>query len=322
MAQAPFVINKALSAIAIDYGNKNRARRGLIADQVLPRERVDAPEFRYVEYPIAEAFHVPDTNVGRTSKPNQINLTASEQTGAVEDYALDANVPFRDEMAARGQLPFPLRARGARIATNKVQMAREIRAANLLFSAGNYATGYKVTNSGTTQWSHASSTPVTQIQAAIDSMLVRPNVLLLGSGVRNPLRSHAEVGSKIGGSGTSGRQVDDAELAELLGIERIINGNALYATSKKGQTLTTGAIWGKHAALLYIPNLGDDGFVDEGESADPVFAKTFQWGDRVSGEIQDPDMGMHGGVRVRSGESVVEKLISQYAGYLFTDAAA
>lgn len=325
MAQAPFTISPALSAIAIEYGNKNRARRGFIADQVLPRERVDAPTFRYIEYPLAEAFHVPDTNVGRTSQPNQINLTATEATGSVEDYALDANVPYRDELAARGQLPFPLRARAARVATNKVQLGREIRAANLLFSAGNYAAGYKATLAGTGaggQWSATDSDPVLTVRQAADGMLVRPNALVVGYQVLPYLWRNDLLTKALGGSAGAGRMATNDEIAQALGVEKIIVGGGLYQTSKKGQTLTTAAIWGKHAALLYIPGLGEDGFVDEGEAADPAFAKTFQWNDRIAGEIPDPDMGAYGGVRVRSGESVVEKLVSQYAGYLFTNAVA
>jgi hypothetical protein len=225
-------------------------------------------------------------------------------------------------MAARGQLPFSLRARGARQAANTVQQNREIRTAALYFTAGNYQTGYKATLSGTTQWSHTSSDPVLAVQDAANAMLVRPNAMVASLAVVTALMRHDAVSTAIGGSPSTGRHTNLDELAAILGLRKIFVGQAMYQSSKKGQALTTANIWGKHAALAYIPEVGDDGLVDDGDVDAPAFAKTYQWGDKVGGTINDPDMGMWGGVRIRSGESVVEKIISQYAGYLFTDAVA
>ena len=53
------------------------------------------------------------------------------------------------------------------------------------------------------------------------------------------------------------------------------------------------------------------------DSSIPAFALTFVWGDEVSGEIPDPNMGLYGGVRVRSGKSLVEKVVAPFGGYLF-----
>lgn len=330
MAQAPFVINPALTRIVNEYGN--RRGRPYIADLVLPRIRVSSPEFKYTNFPIEEAFDVPDTQVDRKSKPNEIALTATEATGSVKDYGLDSPVPYRDERAqANGSIAFNLRARAARVVTDKVALAREIRASTLLFTAANYQTGYKATVSGTGatgQWSASDSKPVAMIRDAAAGMLVRPNTLVVGEEVLNQLVRNADVSVSLGGSAQSGRVVPNNELATVLGVSRIIVGNSLYQTSKKGQTHATARIWGKHAALLYIPEEfnegagGGEGLPDADGFADPVFAATFQWNDRVSGEIPDPDMGLYGGVRVRSGESLVEQIVAPYAGYLFTNAVA
>jgi hypothetical protein len=321
MAQAPFVTSAALTAIALDYGTVNSRGRGYIADQVLPRVRVDGPEFRYPAYPIEEAFDVPDTQAGRRSKLNEILLTATEQTGSVEDYGLEAPIPFRDEQAARASsMPFSIRARATRTLVDKVQLAREKRAAALLFSAGNYQTGYKATLTGTDQFSHADSDPVGLILDAKAGMLMPPNVAVMGEPVFRRLQLNSKVSVRLGGSAGSGRMVTETEIANLLGVDRIIVGNTIQQTSKKGQSLTTAAIWGKHLALLRVAPTNGAGTVDNPE--DPSFGYTFQWGDQVAGEYNDPQMGLLGGVRVKFGEMIDEKIVAPYAGYLFTDAVA
>lgn len=321
MPQTPFATSAALTAVALDYGTTNSRSRGFIADQVLPRVRVDGPEFRYATYPIEEAFTVPDTQAGRRSKLNEFLLTAGEATAAVSDFGLQTPIPFRDEEAARNSaMPFTIRARATRELVNQVQTAREVRAASLVFGAGNYQTGYKATLSGTAQWNDAGSDPVTAILDAKASMLVPPNTLVVGEPVLRRLQTHAKVSQALGGSGQSGRLVPANEIAGLLGLERVIVGNTLSQQSKKGQNLVTGPIWGKHAALLYVTPTNGAGTVDSPES--PSFGYTFQWLDQVSGEYDDPEIGLLGGVRVKFGEFVTERVIAPYAGYLFSNAVA
>lgn len=324
MSQAPFIINPALVAIVNDYTTVNATNRGYIADVVIPRVRVDSPEFRYPEYPIDEAFQVYDTQVDRLGRLNEIVSSAGEATGAVKDWGLMEPVPYRDQAAAQASnLPFSLLARAARNVTDKVQLAREIRASTMLFSAGNYQAGYKQTLAGTGaggQWSAADSKPVQMIQDVAAGMLLQPNVALMGLPVRNILARHADISVALGGTAQSGRIVSDAEIATVLGVERIIVGNTIRATSKRGQALTTGSIWGKHLALLRMPTIGGDGMAMDAN--EPSFAMTFQWGDKVAGTIEDPYMGLWGGQRVKAGESLIEKQVAPFAGYLFTNAVA
>ncbi|MBA3577285.1 MAG: phage capsid protein [Sphingomonas sp.] len=321
MPQAPFVTSSTLTAIALDYGTVNSKGRGFLADEVLPRVRVDAPEFRYASYPLEEAFEVLDTQAGRRSKLNEMLLTATEAAGFVRDYGLEAPIPFRDEQAARSSaMPFPIRARNTRALVDKVQLARELRASSLVFGAGNYQTGYKATLAGATQWSDAASDPVAAILDAKASMLMSPNVLVVGEPVFRAMQRHSKISTALGGSGQSGRYVPANEMAGVLGFDRIIVGNTISQTSKKGQALTTAPIWGKHAALLRVAPTNGVGTVDNPE--EPSFGYTFQWGDQVAGEYNDPQMGLLGGVRIKYGEMIDERVVAPYAGYLFSNAVA
>jgi hypothetical protein len=313
MAQAPFVIRPDLVAIANDYANVNARRRGYVADRVLPRVRVNAPAFTYPDFPIEEAFTVYDTQVDRLGRLNEITSSAGEQAGAVKDWGLMEPVPYRDQAAAAAaNVPFRPLARATRNVLDKVQLAREIRAAGMLFSAGNYQAGYK-TNAVNMNLDATDPTEATNDLGT--SMLVSPNVALMSQPVRNRLVRHPKVSVALGGSAQSGRRVSDEELATALGVEEIVVANTIKATSKRGQALVTGQIWGNHLALLFIPPTGPDGLVDDENS--PAFGLTFQWGENVAGTIEDPYIGLWGGQRVKAGESLIEKQVAPFAGYLF-----
>lgn len=85
---APFPIQPELTAIAIAYRNQS-----LIADEVLPRVPVGKQDFKYLKHAMAEGFTLPDTKVGRRSKPNDVEFSATEITASTEDFGLDDPVP-------------------------------------------------------------------------------------------------------------------------------------------------------------------------------------------------------------------------------------
>lgn len=317
MAQAPFVINPKLVAIANDYSKVNARLRGYRADLLVPRVTVDAPVFKYPEFNLSDAFIVPDNSVGRLGRLNEITESATEATGAVLDYGLAEPIPYRDIMAAEnGTIPFALKKRAVRNIIDKNALNREIRCAAILSTLANYQTGYKTDLTAGTKWSdYTNSDPAALVMDAAASMLIPPNVAFMSLKVRNILRRHPKLSVAMGGSQDSGRYLTDDDLATVFGVERIVITNTLKATSKPGQTLVTGQIWGDDFGLLYIPGVGETGLLND--ASDPAFAMTFQWGPHVSGERPDPDMGLYGGVRVVDGESLVEKLVAPYAGYLF-----
>jgi hypothetical protein len=321
MAQAPFTITPALVAIALDYSGINRAQRGYIADAVAPRLRVDSSLFRYPLYKIEEAFTVYDNQIDRLGRLNEIVESATETSGATIDYGLLEKLPYRDEkMATAGSasIPFPLKARAVRNVIDKNQLAREIRVAGIVQNTANYTNGYTVTPA--TKWSdYNNSDPVATIMDAQAGMLVPANVGVTSLAGLNFLKRHPKIHTALGGAATSGRLATIEEIAQVFNLERIIVGNTLKQTSKRGQALTTGPIWGNFFALHYQGAQGSDGLsLDAGS---PNFLTTFQFGDVVSGEnpYRQGEMGLWGGVGVLTGESIVEKVVAPFAGYLFSN---
>lgn len=309
---ASFPIQPQLTAIALAYRNKR-----LIADDVLPRVGVSSPDFKYLKHTMAEGFTLPDTKVGRRSAPNEVEFSATEASASTQDYGLDDPVPNSDIEAAQsaGAGVDPV-ARATEGVTNLIALDREVRAATLVFDANQYAAANKATLSGTSQWSDfANSDPTTAILNAMDGMVMRPNIMIIGQAVFTKLRTHPKVVQAFYGNAATAGVVPREFLAQLLELEAVYVGEGFLNTAKKGQAATMARVWGKHCALIYRDQLADT-------QRGTTFGFTAEFGSRVAGAEYDSKIGLRGGQRVRVGESVKEVITANDLGYLFTNAVA
>jgi hypothetical protein len=172
--KTPFPITPSLTAVAIAYRNPR-----LIADEVLPRVPTARQEFKYKKYALADGFTLPDTKVGRTSAPAQVEFGFTEVADATRDYALDDPIPTADEMnAPQGYDP---QGRAVEVLTDLIALDREVRAAAVVFNADNYAAANKTQLAGNDQWSdYDNSDPITAIMTALDACVMRPNIGIFG----------------------------------------------------------------------------------------------------------------------------------------------
>lgn len=307
MAKSPYPIDADRTAIAIGYRNK-----ALIADQVLPRVPVAKEEFTWMEYPVAEGFTLPDTLIGRTSRPNEANLSGVEQTSSTRDYGLEIPVPQKDIDNADSRYD-PVDRATMRI-SDWIATGREVRTANLVFNAASHAN--KITLAGPSQFSDfANSDPLGVLLAGLDSCLVRPNVGVLGNAAWTKLRQHPKVVKAVlgnaGDSGVASRQA----VAELLELDEILVGQGWLNTAKPGQAPVMTRIWGKHVAMIHRnPVASTDGEV--------TFGLTAEFGGRVARSEFDSKIGLRGGTRLVVGESVRELVVASQASYFVENAVA
>ena len=305
----PFTINPILSAVALAYTNN-----ALIADRVLPRVPVSKPQFLYLKYGVGDGFTIPNTMVGRTSRPNQVEYSVQQVAGTVNDHALDIPVPQADIEAAAGTQYDP-KSRATQLCADLIALDREKRVADAVFNAANFASANKATLSGTGQWSDPASDPLRAVMVARDGMIMRPTKLVIGQDVATQLQLNPNVVSAVlRNPGTKGVAPLDA-IANMLGLDEIVVGMGWVNTAKPGQTPTLARLWGKFAALLCLSPLANNEF-------GTTFGYTAQWGSRIAGEIQEPNMGMRGGVNVRVGESVGEIITAADLGFLWSAAVA
>ncbi len=306
---APFPIHPHYTAIAIAYKNSR-----LIADQVLPYVPVGKEEFRWTKYDLAEGFTVPDTKVGRRSAPNEVTFSATEESGKTEDYGLDDPIPQADiDNAPDGYDPV---GRATEQLTDIILLDREVRVANLVFGAANYATANKVTLSGTDQFSDfTNSSPIDLITEKLDSMIMRGNKMVIGRPAFSMLARHPDILKAMHGTSGDKGIATRQFIAELFELDEVIVGEANVNTARKGQTPVLNRAWGKHISLIYSNPMADN-------RNGTTFGYTARFGTRISGSIPDKNIGLRGGQRLRVGESVQEIIAAADLGFLIQDAVA
>ncbi len=303
MPNQAFEPDEQLTAIAIGYKND---KANYIGDKILPYVPVDAVKFSYNELPAARGFSVPDTKVGRISAPKTVDFSAVQKTAMVEDHALDALVPNYDKAAAPKN--YDPEGRATEGVTDLCMLARELRIAKLVKTPSNYA--LKQTLSGTSQFDSSSCDPLEILLEAKDKMLVSANTLVMGMNVWTKLRLNPNLLKAVHGTSGDKGAVTRQQLAELLEIPEIIIGNSRVNVSKEGQKASIQPCWQNYCGLLYINQHAD---TNQGLT----FGLTGRFGDKVAGRIFDPNMGMRGGYKIRSGESCKELIVSKQCGFLF-----
>ncbi|MEI1042415.1 phage capsid protein, partial [Pseudomonas aeruginosa] len=136
--------------------------------------------------------------VGRKSKPNEVEFSATDETGSTEDHGLDAPVPQADiDNAPANYNPL---GHATEQTTNLILLDREARTSKLVFNPNSYAAGNKRTLSGTDQWSDPASNPLPEITDALDSVILRPNIGVLGRRTATILRRHPKIVKAYNGS--------------------------------------------------------------------------------------------------------------------------
>lgn len=311
MATRPFPINPTLTAIALAYSNPDVA---LIADEVLPLTDT-AQEFTWLKYDLAQGYTIPDTKVGRKSYPTEVEFNATDVQDKVIDHALSDFIPNED-LDADNQGVDP-RGTATMYLTNLVRLAREIRAANLVFNTNSFVAGNQATLSGTGQWSDtANSDPVAAISDALDVPIYRPNIAVFGQAAWTKTRRHPKLVQAIKGTNQGAGMVSRNEFAEFFELSSVHVGAGFVNTAKKGQAMVAQRVWGKHAAFIYRDRAA-------GPQAGVTFGYTAKWGQRLqAGTLVDQKRGYNGGEEIRVGERVKEIVCATDLGYFFQNAVA
>ncbi|WP_157019850.1 capsid protein [Mesorhizobium xinjiangense] len=317
-ANRPFPTDATLTAIAIGY--KNRSHE-MIHKQVLPEVPVLSERFSWLSYPIAEAFTVPEMEVGRRGRVNEVEFTAVEHEGKVRDYGLDDVIPITDiDEAARARkekrASYDPEAAAVEGLTNLVELGREIRAARLVQDADNYDAGRRlVIATATDKFSDfANSDPFEVLNAGIRKPLVhRANTVSMGEEVWETLKRHPKLIKAVKGGQTEDGAISRAQFAELMEIdpERLLIGVSMVNTAPKGKPVSLTKVWGNSIQMHYV-----DEVKRSPEDNVLTWGFTAKLGQRLAGKIDAPEVGLKGGRRVRVGESVTEVVCASSLGYI------
>ncbi len=318
LASAPFPVNPELTAIAIGYQNTDDM---LIADKALPRVPT-ASLFNYTIYDTDQAYTVPNTQVGRKSEPETVDFQGTDATSQVEDFALDDFIPQRDievfdampKPATGG--PLSPQVLATQMLTNLILLAREVRVANVVFNAANYAAGQTETLAGTSQWSdYVDSDPLSDLMAALDVPLLRPNTMVIGRQAWTVLRQHPKIVQAVFKTYQGAGVVSQQAVADLLEIKQVLVGSGRVNTAKKGQNPSYQRVWGKNCSLIYTSEAAAQTF-------QPTFGFTAQFGTKIAASIPELKRGIKGGETIRVGEQVKELISASASGYYIESCVA
>lgn len=312
MARSTYPIDPHLTGIALAHMNMPS---DYIADAAAPRRTVDKEIFEWDELASEEFYTIPDLPVGRLSRPNMVDFSGIRRTDSTNDFGIDVPVPQKDvDNADSYQDP---RGRAAEGAAELVRLGREKRVADLAFNLNSYLSTQRQTLAGSDQFSDPTSRPLDVIADALDEMIIRANQLWFGQQTWTAFRRHPQIVEAVLGTSAQQGIVSREAVAELFEVERVAVGRGWVNAANPGQTVTYQRLWGKHLSLVYNNNLAQlQGTVM------PTFLLTAQFGTPIAGVIEDNDMGLKGGTRVRVGECVKELVISQMCGYFFQNAVA
>lgn len=300
-------------------GGVGYMQSGFIGSQLLPEVIASPDGQEQASFPVfgKEMFFSADDVVAVSGAVKRSDLAITWTTAKLDVHAKEAYLDAREQRAAQA-VGIDIAAQKVALARTQVETRKEVLAATLLTTTANYASAtYYGTLSGTTQWSHASSAPLTAIEAKKEvvraAIGVRPNVLWLSPTAYAALRFNAQIIGIVNGGSTKanpGAPVGADVLAAILGLN-IFVGDAVKTTTVGG---ASSDVWNDCAGLLYVG--GND-------LMSPKFGATFTAGGfpKVV-NFRDETQGAEGSEVYRYADCYAHIVTLNTAGYLWSDVTA
>ena len=198
-----------------------------------------------------EAFMLYGTQRAPGENTKRVRFGYTGAPYALVDYSLEGVVPTETEQEAMAAPGIDMGNMAITSVASIMALRLEKAQADIARTAATYAASNKVTLSGTSQWSDYSGTsnPIKVIEdakSAVRSQIgKRPNTIVMGSAVMDMLRAHPMIVDRMK---YTGRDVATAEImASLFGVERVLEGSAIWSTDAGVIT----DIWGKDVVLAY-----------------------------------------------------------------------
>ncbi len=163
--------------------------------------------------------------------------------------SLEGKVPREYQRDASGAAGIDLGMRSANLVMNTLTLNLEYEQAQLATDEANYDSNHKLQLSGASQWSHADSDPIVDIEEARQAIRATcgmyPNVMLCGSRPYGGLRTNEKIAAKFRNTDI----ITASMLASLFEIDKVVEGKAVFASDNG----TFSDVWGNYCILAYAP---------------------------------------------------------------------
>lgn len=282
MAEKRLEIDAELSAIAITYRNNK-----CIADEAFHKVKVNTEAFKYYKFNKDNYFYVPETHIGEKGKANQIELRGKLETDRVESHALSEVIPVSTQKESLNSAGgFDLRALATKQITDCLLLRKEIEFANFLSDKSNYGDNVKTLQENE-KINKETSNAVKLVQNSIDAMLYPANIMILSRKVASKLRMNPYIVDACGSASKKAGIAPLDAIKELFGFKKILIGEAVHNTAKKGQKINLETCFGNNIYLSYV---------DETATTDYGISFGYQCinNEITVGTYHDPEIGTEG----------------------------
>jgi len=303
-----YQVDQTLTQMSVAYQNGD-----MIGVQLMPRLDVPARVGYYFTYDKSK-FRIVDARRTGYGRANQVNHGLVKTAfGPLAEQSLEE--PIEYEVRDTYPSPHDARVDATENVTEHLDLNLEKEIADLLTNATATNIAQTVTLSGNDQWSdYANSDPFSDIQTGFDTIkanaMVRPNTLAIGYQVWAKLRHHPDLLGRL--SVASIRVLTPELLADLIGVEKVLIGDALYNSADEGQTDVMTYVWGKHALLAYVRTQPKIKSISLGYT---LQVENARYVDRWDEPWNKAEV-------VRANDYYESKLVAAVAGYLIKSAVA
>lgn len=302
------VLDPILTAVARGY----RSPKAAIANVLFPIVTVGQRAGRILSFG-QDDFKLVSTKRAPGSNTKRVQFGYASDPFALVDHRLEGAVPVELDEEARAVPGIDLSSNAVRRVQNVLALEREHMAATLARDASKYDAANKETLSGTSQWSHASSDPFTDIMEGKEVIRSktgeRPNVLAVGPKALTALRTHPKVLDRLS-TAADRPPATLQQLQALFELQQIVEGEAVYHDGTQFQD-----VWGKDAILAFTTPASMQ------EMGSPNYGYTYQLAGRPQVEEGYFDENTNTWYYPTS-DAYQPVFAGPAAGFLFKDAAA
>lgn len=302
------VVDPILTAVARGY----RSPKAAVANVLFPIVTVGQRAGRIIAFG-QDDFKLVNTARAPGANTKRVQFGYASDSYALVDHRLEGGVPVEVNDEALAVPGIDLQSNAVRRVQNVMALEREHKAATLARDASKYDAANKETLSGTSQWSHASSDPFTDIMEAKEVVRSktgeRPNVLTLGPKVLTAVRTHPKVLDRLS-TATDRPPATLQQLLALFELQQIVEGEAVYHDGTQFQD-----VWGKDAILAFTTPASMQ------EMGSPNYGYTYQLTGRPQVEEGYYDENTNSWYYPTS-DAYQPVFAGPSAGFIFKDAAA
>lgn len=245
--QGPIHVDKPLMNISIRYRSE-----GLIADELFPVVPVQKESDVYYIFDKANSLRTPLTLRANGGEANEDNFALSTATYRLEEHALKEIITDRDR---ENQDPgLDLEASTVEDLTDKILRQKEVDAATLLFTDGNWANESSLAAAGAWSANTSVSNPILNADSASANISLqtgkRMNTCVLDETTWFAVKEHTSVVQRV--MYTSADSVGPELVARLFGVQKLLVAGASQNTADEGLAATMARIFTDSAWFGYV----------------------------------------------------------------------